>query len=269
MLDPAKIIEAIDDAYRNEPPRRGSSRLGASLLGNGCDAYLSLCLRGGPEDQPDPSLKRIFGLGHHIEDKVIKDLRKAGLYVVEKDYFTGKQKTFEAYEGHVVCKLDGIVESDEGAVGLEIKSMNKAMWSKFQNHGLAVSHPEYVVQCMAMMGMSGLRKFLVVAYCKDNSKYHAELIHFDEFAWAYIRTRIERVLAQGDDVKRVASTENDWRCEGCFKKPGCWGGVAVEPKCSMCEFAMPATNRGWYCTKQDRDVTEPCSEFKQYVPKAR
>ena len=54
------IEELIDKAYEDkerEDPRR---YIGASGVGHSCNAYLSYCLRGFPESDPIPKVKRIF-----------------------------------------------------------------------------------------------------------------------------------------------------------------------------------------------------------------
>ena len=269
MFDTKKLIEDIDAAYDAEKPRRGSSRIGASAVGDPCDAAINLALRGAPEEQPSPQLKRIFKTGHWLEDQIIKDLTRAGLSIINRDALTGGQVSYTAYEDHFICRLDGLIEQEDGTViGLEIKSMNKAKWTMFKEKGIAQSHPEYVAQCIAMMGLSGLREFVLVGYCKDNSQYHAETIPFDLFQWSFMKHRVERIMRQ-EDVKRIAKTPLDFRCDGCFKMGACWGTRPVEPKCSMCVHAVPGQQRTWWCTKHDAEAKGPCADYVKYVPADR
>lgn len=269
MFDPAAIVKAIDAAYDAETPRRGSSRIGASAMGDPCDAAINLALRGAPEIQPKPFLKRIFKMGHYLETAILKDLTRAGLSIITHDPLTGGQVSYTAYDDHVICRLDGLIEDEGGVVvGLEIKSMNRALWTAFKDKGLAISHPQYISQVQMMMGMSGIRQFLVVGYCKDNSQYHAELINYDLFIWNYMKARIERIMQQ-DGVKRIAKTPLDFRCDGCFKMGACWGTQPVEPKCSMCVHAVPGTDRSWWCTKHNAEAKGPCADYEKYVPADR
>ena len=47
---------------------------------------------------------------------------------------------------------DGLLEIDEGTVGLEIKSMNDAKHKEFVRKGIKGSHPQYYDQMQFMMG---------------------------------------------------------------------------------------------------------------------
>lgn len=127
------IVSRIDGGYADETEGEARSYIGASVVGNDCNAYLQFSLRGFDNDPPDPRLKRIFRDGHRIEDAVVKDLRKAKLNVIENDPMTGKQHRREWLGGHVVCNADGLISDPaEGDAVLEIKSMNDASWKKFQ-----------------------------------------------------------------------------------------------------------------------------------------
>ena len=68
--------------------------IGASIVGNPCDALLAYNLRF-PNDEPTPDSKE-FNLGHILEDEIVKDLKKkAGVQVWEVDGLTGRQHTYE------------------------------------------------------------------------------------------------------------------------------------------------------------------------------
>ena len=128
------VISRIDEGYGSETEQEARSYIGASVVGNDCNAYLQFSLRGFPNDPAMPRLKRIFRDGHRIEDDVVKDLqRKARLNVIETDPMTGKQHRREWLGGHVVCNADGVInDPEEGDAILEIKSMNDSSWKKFQ-----------------------------------------------------------------------------------------------------------------------------------------
>jgi len=96
------VEESIDKAFEDldrEKPRR---YIGASGVGNSCNAYLSYSLRGFPESEVKPKIKRIFRDGHRIEDEVVKDLKLAGFEVSEIDEETGKQHRYSMFGNHVM-----------------------------------------------------------------------------------------------------------------------------------------------------------------------
>ena len=133
-----EVVVKIDDGYDKQTEGRAREYIGASGVGHPCDAYQAYSMRGFPNTEPDARLKRIFRLGHILEDEVVKDLKeKADVRVWEVDGLTGRQHTYEEWEGHVVCHMDGHIELDDGILRvLEIKSMNDASFKKFKKDGV-------------------------------------------------------------------------------------------------------------------------------------
>lgn len=268
-MTPEEIIAAIDAGYDAEPVKKARDYIGASAVGHPCDAMLALSLRGMPDDPASAKLKRIFMMGHILEDRVVRDLKeKADIRVWEVDGLTSRQFAYEAWGGHISCHADGQVEVGDELMLLEVKSMNAASFAKFKNEGVKYSHPRYYAQVQMMMGMSGFQRALFIAICKDNSEYHVEFVDVDPIEASFIESRVERVLK--DDVKRIATDPADWRCKDCFKRSICWGKVSVaDATCQSCQHARPTPDGGWHCGLHDRTCIDACAEWKQYMPKPR
>ena len=267
------LINKIDDGYDADRREKARQYIGASIVGNPCDALLAYNLRGFPNDEPNPRLKRIFNLGHILEDEIVKDLKKkAGVQVWEVDGLTGRQHTYEELGGHVVCHTDGLIELEQDdPMILEIKSMNDASFKKFQKSGVKISHPQYYAQCTMMMGMSGLQQTLFIAMNKNNCDYHAQIVDYDEFEWAYLKERIERAI--NNRAGKISADETDWRCKGkgstCFKFDVCWGDKKPNMFCSSCKHAEANESDIWYCTYHDRTAREVCSDYEVYHPRPK
>lgn len=271
-MDPAvisqKVVEDIDAAYTQEPEQEPRSYIGASIIGNPCDAMIAFQMRGFPDSKIDPKLKRIFKMGHTIEDIVVRDLKKAGYFVQEVDGLTGKQYSYDAYGGHVVCHTDGHIELERGEVSLlEVKSMNETSFNKFKKAGVKVSHPRYFAQLQMMMGMSGIQTSLFIAQNKNSQEYHAELVSFDPFEWGFIETRIGNIL--GGSSTKIARDPEDWRCRGCFKTAACWGDARPAPLCRNCRYGLPAEEGGWWCALKQRKCDKPCDQHQYFRPDER
>lgn len=259
----------IDEAYELMTNQWPSRTISGGIIGNPCLAYLELTLRAFPDANPSPKLRRIFEIGHRIEDLVIADLRKAGFDLVEKDQMTGKQITYYAYGGHVKAKLDGIVFRGDGtSMVLEIKSMNDANFTKFKKQGLRQSHPKYHAQVMLEMGMGGIPHAMVIAYNKNDSEYHSEIVSFDEFEYQGLMGKAENVLR--GNAARISESEDDWRCRSCFKRASCWTIPNVKDvECRHCQHAQPTMDGKWNCTLKGTEATAVCPEFKVFRPKAK
>ena len=260
------VILAIDQGYEKDSREKARKYIGASIIGNPCDAYIAFNLRGYPNNEPDPRLKRIFNLGHVLEDIVVNDLKKKGdIRVWEVDGLTGKQHTYELWGGHVVCHMDGHVELDDGVVRvLEIKSMNDASFNKFKKSGVKFSHSSYYGQLQMMMGMSGFEESLFIAINKNNCEYHAEIVKYDDFEFAHIKERVERAV-HGESAK-ISKDESDWRCRGCFKRGVCWGDTEVPVQCSTCSFSSASPDGLWHCHKHDKSAVKACADYERYAP---
>lgn len=266
ILSADDIVAAIDAGYASEMREKARDYIGASIIGNPCDALLAFSLRGFPEDPIDPRIQRVFRMGHMLEDVVVNDLkRKAEVRVWEKDGITGRQHAYEEWGGHISCHMDGHVELDDGVVRvLEIKSMNDASFKKFKSEGVKFSHPRYFAQLQMMMGMSGIPQSVFVATNKNNQEYHAEIVDFDEFEYAHICERISHVMS--GKARKIATDHTDWRCRGCFKSSVCWHGAEVHKSCVTCGHATPHESGDWWCERHDRMAENVCDDYKRYEP---
>lgn len=261
------LTELIEKAYRDEPARPfwGKGTIGASSIGNSCEAYLALSLRGFPDEAIDPQLKRIFRDGHKIEKDVLRDLMKAGISVIAKDEFTGKQLKWTSHGGHMVFKADGVIEEEQIKL-LEIKSMNHALWTKFKGYGIKISHPHYYDQMQFGMGMSGIRECVMLAYNKDKSQYWDELIEFDPLRFSFLVQRGE--VAMSGDVTRIGKDETDWRCRECPRRGACWNLRDVPKTVRTCANSYP-TDGGWGCDCGGNDEKGCLGDYKKFEPKER
>lgn len=277
MYDKTKPWEAPDpiqieiDAGQNANPRTEAARryIGASAIGHDCDAYLALCLRGFSESNLSPRIRRIFTLGSTLENVVVSDLRTAGYSVQEIDPATGKQWRWVLFGGHVACSADGKIQKPGGPERLlECKTMNMTKFNAFRKHGLAKSHPTYIGQAQMLMGMSGIKSLLLVAYCKNTSRYGSEVIEFSQSIWDRMLSRIEHIAGGG--AERYRSTEQGYPCDMCHKKSACWDmSFDVARECEKCAFAQPDEVGTWYCTKNKTKAVTACSSWRRFVPQKK
>ena len=110
-MDLAQLINEAYDKEEDKFPQKPRQYIGASIVGNPCDAYLSFVLRGFPDAKIGYRLRRIFRDGHRIEEDVIKDLKKTNVKVMETDPYTKKQWAYTSYGRQCVGHADGIVEN--------------------------------------------------------------------------------------------------------------------------------------------------------------
>jgi hypothetical protein len=259
------LAEKIEAAYLNAPRKEAvRAYLGASIVGNQCLAYLAFSLRGFPETPVDGRLQRIFNLGHVIEDVVLNDLKKAGLDIIDRDS-NGRQIEWVMYGGHVKMHGDGQIAEDGKIVAiLEIKSMGDSKYKEFVAKGIRNSHRNYYEQVMLMMAGSGIPTAVLIAYNKNNSDYHSEVVEFDEIYSASQRLRIEQVLS--NLATKISSDPSDWRCRECFKRTACWEQSQPEKACRNCQFALAVPDGEWWCEKHNHGAYMLCNDHEYYAP---
>lgn len=266
------IADDIDAAYEAVPPEPVRDYIGASTVGNPCEAFLAFQLRGFPDTPPDPRLKRVFKLGHRLEKMIIEDLRMAGYRIWDEDPSTDQQFEIVVFGGHVQMHADGFIGAPDWQPGdparlLEIKSMNGQKWAAFRLKKLHVSHPRYFDQIQLMLGYGEVPEAVIVGYNKNTSEYHDEVIRFDVFHFESLRVTIERVM-QGRS-RKIASDRSDWRCKGCPKIDSCWKDAKVNVACQTCQYSIATEEGGWFCDLHGIDATTPCEDWKRYEPRAK
>jgi hypothetical protein len=95
----------------------------ASELGHPCDRYLVyLRTRGMERPLHDIGLQFIFDDGNLHEDAVLKDLREAGIVVIEQ------QRSFEWKKYQITGSIDAKIKDNGNIIPIEIKSFSDWNW---------------------------------------------------------------------------------------------------------------------------------------------
>jgi len=264
-MKPQEIVQAIDAACMQRDNRTTRKYIGASNAGNQCEAFLNYTYRGFEGERIPGPVLRIFSLGHHLEDAVVKDLKSAGLPLWDYDPRTQKQWTWERFGGHFQAHADGIFETQDGRVLLEIKSMNDKKWNLFKSRGISQSHPIYYAQMQIMMGLGKMEKGLMVSYNKNNSLYHIEVVRFNKHAYQAIMSRSLRALR--GKRGRISNDPSAFSCRYCNFKNYCWNGEKVTKRsCRNCAFSKAVGNKRLMCKITSKICKEPCTKWNQFHP---
>lgn len=224
-------------------------------------------MRGFNGDKVGKKLQRIFDIGHVLEPLVIEDLKFAGYAISETDFTTGKQFRFSSHGGHFMGNADGVLFAEEEPVILEIKTMNHKKWMEFKSKGVKKSHPMYMDQLQAMMGLSGYGQALIVGINKNDALIHAELVEFDEIFFAGLKAKVEMVI--GGSCTRRHEEPDNWICRGCFKKTACWEPESqpMAVTCQTCRHSVPdilAKDKAWHCGLHNKTATAKCDDYDMF-----
>ena len=264
------VVTVMEEEKKAEPVRR---YIGASGINAECMAYHALCLRGFPSDTPSPQLLRIFDQGHRIEAIVVHDLKQSGHKVEEVDPATGEQWSYSSHGGHHKAHLDGYITlaASSDRMLLEIKSMNRKGFESFVKKGVQLAYPQYYDQVTDGMGLAraagvDVSRAFIIAYCKDNSKYHAEIVEYDNVRYRQLEAKVDKIVGVPSAVRQAAYAK-DFKCSMCSKRTSCWSPNVPVVECHHCAHARPmfgGDGKHWHCGIHDKEATAVCPKFELY-----
>jgi hypothetical protein len=248
---PQEIINRIYAAYEaREGKEIYLGRLGASFVGEECPRKTWLSWRAYAKAAFSGRMLRLFGTGHWQEDRIVKDLRDAGLEVWSHDE-TGAQFEYTDKTGHFIVKLDGVVKGVPGCVEkphvLEIKTHNKNSFSGVQKHGVLKSKPEHYSQMQAGMWLSGQTRALYVAVCKDDEQFYIERVKEDKAEQKRIEQKVIKLVEARMRPAGISEDGESFGCKYCDMKAACLRQVDPLRTCRSCVNCEPIDEGDWAC----------------------
>lgn len=266
---PEPLSHTVDAIYRSyeTQPRHERSYLGASTFGTECDRAFWYGFRHAYEPERFDGRKlRLFQTGHREEERLIEDLRAAGLEVQETDPATGRQWEITAIGGHMRGHLDGLVykviEAPRAEHVLEIKTHNEKSFRALVKDGVEKSKPGHYAQVQIYMHFRGVARALYVAHNKNTDELHIERIPYDVAAAARLIGRAERTItANGAPAKlhEDPSSRAAYACAWCPALGICHEGAMPRRNCRTCLSSTPvvdASDRGaWWCEHFKRELS--------------
>lgn len=265
---PNPTIDAIYAAYERNHKPWVRAHIGGSDIGRQCDRRLWLAFRQVATEKIEGRILRLFQTGHREEDRLIADLRAAGIEVWSKDPQTGKQFEYVGLDGHVVVHLDGVAlnlpEAPETPHLLETKTSNKKNFEKLEKEGLEKAKPEHYAQMQLCMGLADLTRGLYLVACKDDEKMYAERVHFDDKVFKALLLRASRIIRAETPPDRISDDPAFWICKFCPFAEHCHGVAMPANGCRTCVHASPAAGGTWECANK-LPMSPGCGEHL-YIP---
>ena len=260
---PNNTFEMIDRIYaaieKKELQKFRLTRLGASSIGTECSRAVWYAWRAFIKPKFNGRMLRLFRTGHLQEDRIVDDLKVAGFSVWEVDPDTNEQWTYTDTTGHFVAKLDGVIKGVVGAEKtphtLEIKTHSKKSFDEVCKAGVIRAKPVHFAQMLAGMYLSGLRRGLYVALCKDNEQYYIERIAFDASAAAKLGEKIGKIISSTLPPERISDKEDYFACKWCDSVGVCKKGEMPIRTCRSCEHVELESEGKWSCGLMKMELT--------------
>lgn len=228
-IPPLGTHALIDEALTKEMEAEKSGRgyLGYSEVGDPCERKLFFSFHD-KEKVFEPRIKRIFEIGHILEDYAVELLRRSGLSVWNVNPETSEQYRVRHPDYPISGGMDGVVkglpESDRPHL-LEIKTANNNRFKQFVKHGVQKTEVKYWSQVHSYMKHFKLDRCLFMVINKNDSDLYFERIPFDPFEAEVADQKAIRVVTaeKAEDLDRIAKKRTDFKCKWCKYKEKCFG----------------------------------------------
>lgn len=250
------MIEADVDAFCREhfkdDPR---THLGASVIGDPCQAKAWNSFRWLKQENFDGRMNRLFNRGHLEEPRIIAWLRGIG-FDVREFADDGKQFRVNGVNGHFGGSLDAMAKApDRYAIPepmlCEFKTHNAKSFAKLQKEGVRISKPVHFAQMCSYGRAYGFHYGLYCAVNKDTDDLYFEIVPLDWNLADDLFRKADRVINSQVQPPKIAQVETYHGCKYCHFTPICHRGELPEKNCRSCVFAVPTEQGRWQCVNDD------------------
>jgi hypothetical protein len=218
---------------------------------------------------------RLFETGQLEEARLIRNLRSAGVTVMDVDPETGKQWAVKACAGHFGGSADaiafGIHEAPKARHVCEFKTHNTKSFNALQKHGLEKSKPQHMAQLQVYMHLLGAERGFYLAVHKDTDQLYSERVKPDPVLAMRMLAKAERVINAATPPAKLSDDPDYFVCKMCDFAGVCHGADLAERNCRTCLHASPIDDGKWHCAANDillsrRNQRAGCMQTHRYIP---
>ncbi|MEG3640704.1 oxidoreductase [Magnetococcus sp. PR-3] len=244
-------IEAIYNAYEADSGDGFRPHLGASLIGKECERALWLDFRWATRQHHPGRLLRLFETGQREEDRLVANLRRIGVTIMDINPETGRQWQVEAHGGHFGGSLDGVAlgvpEAPKTWHVCEFKTHNIKSFKELQNKGVLESKPQHYAQMQVYMRLTGMTRALYLAVCKDTDALYAERVPVDRDIADRLVDKAGRIIFAERPPEKINEDPAWWVCRMCDHHPLCHERSFADVNCRTCMHASAMGEGWWMC----------------------
>lgn len=268
-------VDAIFRAYEASSRDGFREHLGASLIGHECNRHLWYSFRWVRRAQHAGRLLRLFETGQLEEARLIRNLRAAGVTVMDVDPSTGRQWAVKACAGHFGGSADaiaiGILEAPKAHHVCEFKTHNAKSFAALQKHGVLTSKPQHWAQLQIYLHLLKIERGYYLAVCKDTDALYSERVYPDPVAAERLLAKAETIINAARPPAKLSDDPDYFICRFCDFKNVCHGAEPAERNCRTCLHASPIDDGKWHCSACDQTLTRGhqlagCITSHRYVP---
>jgi len=238
-------IDSVSIKLHEDGPRK---HLGASIVGDKCQAKIWNSFRWLKQEKFSGRQLRLFKRGHREEPHLIELLLGAGFDVSEINPATGKQWQISGSKGHYGGSCDGIARrADVGTLLLEFKTSNDSNFVKLKKDRLKKAKPVHYSQMCQYGYHLGLNYGLYMVVNKETDEIHVELVELDHKHGADMALKADIIIQSQRQPAKISLTPTFFDCRYCHFSGICHSGELPEKNCRSCEHAAPGPDKSWCC----------------------
>ncbi len=265
-----QIQADIDKFCREEFSEDARTHLGASIIGNDCQAYAWNTFRWLRFEEFDGRMLRLFNRGHLEEARFVRWLVGIGFEVREIDPDTQKQFRIVGAKGHFGGSLDSMMKPParynipaEHLIWLgEFKTHNEKSFTKLAGpkphytkmgeprsggEGVVKSKPQHYKQMCSYGRAYNFKYGLYCAVNKDTDELYFEIVELDYMQADDLFRKAENIVFSQTRPPKIAQTDTFFDCKYCDFAGLCHRGEVPTKNCRSCRNAFPVENAEWFC----------------------
>ena len=257
----------VEKIYQNYVDTNGDFRrnhLGASLIGEECERKLWYGFRWCSDPCFSGRMLRLFNTGFREESRIIKELRRIGIKVWDRDPDSGEQLHYTDPDcPHFSGSLDGIGKGfDEAPVTpheIEIKSSGSKAFSKVKHEGVQKAKPLHYSQIQTYCRWAELDRAFYFVVNKDTDEIYSERVYYDKAFAERLADKAKRVVYSDVPLERISKNAGNFQCKFCPYVGPCHEKELCLISCRTCAFVTPEENGTWTCGRSGK-VIEPINQ---------
>lgn len=166
-----------------------------------------------------------------------------------------------AVQGHFGGSLDGKGYLPENypikeQILFEFKTHNDSSFQKLKKEGMKLSKPQHYAQCCTYGYLMKLNYVCYVAVNKNDDEIYIEVVELNHRTGEMLVLKAEKIIISQEPPPRMNENPNFWLCKMCAYRHICHAEGKPEQNCRSCKYAVPTTDKQWFCNKHNQPLTE-------------
>ena len=264
---PKQESQTVKDIYQYYEDTRSDWRrphLGGSQIGAKCSRSLWYQFHWCSAPNFPGQMLRLFETGNIEEDRVVSDLRHAGIEVYDRDPKNPEQQiryVDPECGGHFSGSFDGVGKGFKESTAwhlIEIKSTNTKGYNDLLKNGIEKAKPIHYAQIQIYLKWSGLTRAHYFSVCKDNDKYYNERVRYDKEFAETLTAKAKAIIFAPEPPDGISMHGDAWDCKYCDYAPLCKREALPEINCRTCSHSTPKImdmKGRWDCERLQKLIT--------------